>query len=331
MYHNKISLLERLIISMTKHPNVEFRKLVVKVRDIKKKKEIYQSQEMRNIHWKEYTLSKINEFKTELDFIRESVNEIDFIEEQNIGRPSTNLRYLVKAVLVCELFGCPERQAQGLLEIIGAYVGIHNLVDDRKIGRAYDNPKVAIILQKIFDKYKNSDGILGGDGTGLERSRKDNYESTKKKKAGQYMTSIIDSREIVQAFDISGTQECQIMFSLIKKVRGRILTLDAGFNCRDLTWEIANKGMEPIIFPKKSNNMNGDVFWQKMYHEFYYDIVGWLIKYHQRSHTESFHSSFKRVFGILTKLKLNAKFVQVCARIILHNHKRISYFNLVGN
>lgn len=315
---------------MIKYPNVEFRKLVVKVRDLKKKKKLYPPRENRKINWKEYNFSKINEFKNELDFIRESVNEINFIEEQNIGRPSTNLRYLVKAVLVCELFGCPERQAQGLLEIIGSYVGIYDIVDDRNIGRAYDNPKVAIILQKIFDKYKDSDGILGGDGTGLERSRKDNYESTKKKKAGQYMTSIVDSREIVQAFDISGTQECQIMFSLIKKVRGKILTLDAGFNCRDLTWAIANKGMEPIIFPKKSNNMNGDVYWQKMYHEFYYDIVGWLIKYHQRSHTESFHSSFKRIFGIVTKLKLNAKFVQICARIILHNHKRLSYFNLVG-
>ncbi|MBU3923903.1 MAG: hypothetical protein KJ592_03225 [Nanoarchaeota archaeon] len=314
---------------MVKHPNVEFRKLVVKIRDPKKKKEIYPPQEIRKIHWKEYNISKINEFKNELDFIRESVNEIDFIEEENTGRPSTNLRYLVKAVLVCELFGVPERQAQGLLEIIGGYIGIHDSVDDRKIGRAYDNPKVAIILQKIFEKYKDSDGILGGDGTGLERSRKENYESTKKKNAGRYMTSIVDSREIVQAFDISGTQECQIMFSLIENVKGKSLTLDAGFNCRDLTWKIANKGMKPIIFPKKNNNINGDVFWQKMYYSFYNDVVSWLIEYHQRNHTESFHSSFKRVFGIVTKLKLNAKFVQVCARIVLHNHKRLSYFNLV--
>jgi len=145
------------------------------------------------------------------------------------------------------------------------------------------------------------------------------------------MTSIVDSREIVQAFDISGTQECQIMFSLIEKVQGKILTLDAGFNCRALVKEISRRGIEPIVFPKKSNNMNGDVFWQKMYSEFYYDIVGWLVNYHQRSHTESFHSSFKRTFGIITKLKLNAKFVQVCARIIIHNFRRINYFNLVGN
>lgn len=329
IYRHK-TLVSDSIYSLVKHPNVEFRKLVVKVRNLKKKKELYPAQENRKIHWKEYTFSKINEFKNELDFIRESVNEIDFVERSRAGRPSTNLRYLVKAVLICELFGCPERQAQGLIEIIGGYVGIYDSVDDRKIGRAYDNPKVAMILQRIFDKYKNSNGILGGDGTGLERSRKDNYESCKKKKAGQYMTSIVDSREVVQAFDISGTQECQIMFSLIDNVKGKSLALDAGFNCRDLTSAIANKGMEPIIFPKKSNKMNGDVFWQRMYYSFYNDVVGWLVKYHQRSHTESFHSSFKRTFGIVTKLKLNAKFVQVCARIVLHNHKRISYFGLIG-
>ena len=136
---------------MPKHPNVQFRKLVVKVRNLKRKKEIYPLQEMRKIHWKEYTLSKINEFKTELDFIRRAVNEIGFIEEKNVGRPSIDLRYLVKAILACELFNCPERQAQGLLEVIGKYVGIYDVLDDRVIGKAYDNPKVAILLQKIFD------------------------------------------------------------------------------------------------------------------------------------------------------------------------------------
>ena len=145
------------------------------------------------------------------------------------------------------------------------------------------------------------------------------------------MTSIIDSREIVQAFDISGTQECQIMHELIKNVDGDSLRLDAGFNDRKLVWEISQLGMIPYIFPKCNNNINGDVYWQKMYLTFYYDIINWLIEYHQRSHTESFHSSFKRTFGIITKLKLCSKFSQVCARIIIHNSRKQRYFNLVEN
>ena len=220
----------------------------------------------------------------------------------------------------------PERQAQGWLKIINPFSGISESLDDRVIGKAYENPKVIEILKKIFDKNKSSNGILGGDGTGLERSRKDNYESTKKKKAGQYLTSIVDSREIVQAFDISGIQECQIMHELIKNVEGKILCLDAGFNDRKLVWEISQLKMEAHIFPKKNNNINGDIYWRKMYLEFYYNTINWLIKYHQRSHTESFHSSFKRTFGIVTKLKFCSKFSQVCARIIIHNHRRLNYF-----
>ena len=312
---------------MAKHPNQLFRRLVVEVRNIKKKKEIYPEQKHREINWNKYTLSKINDLKSILLFIRKSVNEV-FIDEDfyKIGRPSINPKNLVKAILFCEAIGLPERQAQGWLEIISPFLGIYEKLDDRVIGKAYENPEVIKILKKVFEENKSSNGILGGDGTGLERSRKDNYESTKKKKAGQYMTSIIDSREIVQAFDISGVQECQIMHELIKTIEGKVLTLDAGFNDRKLVSEISLLGMKPYIFPKKNNKINGDIYWQKMYLEFYHNTINWLIEYHQRSHTESFHSSFKRTFGIVTKLKFCSKFSQVCARIIIHNYRRLNYF-----
>lgn len=312
---------------MTKHPNVEFRRLVVEMRNPKKKKKIYPKQKHRKINWHEYTLSKINDIKSILLFIKKSVNDV-FVDEDfyKVGRPSINLKSLTKAILFCEAIGLPERQAQGWLEIISPFMGIYEKLDDRVIGKAYENPEVIRILKKIFEKTKSSDGILGGDGTGLERSRKENYETTKKKKAGQYMTSIVDSREIVQAFDISGTQECQIMHELIKNVEGKILCLDAGFNDRKLVSEISQLGMTARIFPKKNNKINGDVYWQKMYLNFYHDTINWLIDYHQRSHTESFHSAFKRTFGIITKLKFCSKFTQICARIIIHNHRRLSYF-----
>jgi len=311
---------------MTKHPNIQFRKLVKDVRNLKKKKEVYEPQENRKIIWSKYNLSKINDLKEISIFIREAVNEIRIKEVPKIGRPSVNPKHLAKAILFCEAVGLPERQAQGYLELLGPFLGIHEKIDDRVIGKAYSNPEVANILNQVFEKNKTSDRVLGGDGTGLERSRKDNYESTKKKKAGQYMTSIVDSREIVQAFDISGTQECRIMHELIKRVRGDSLRLDAGFNDRKLTQEIFDLGMTPYIFPKCSNNINGGFAWREMYLKFYYETVDWLIEYHQRSHTESFHSSFKRTFGIVTKLNFSAKFVQICARIIIHNQRRIIYF-----
>ena len=117
------------------------------------------------------------------------------------------------------------------------------------------------------------------------------------------------------------------MHKLIQEVEGDSLRLDAGFNDKNLTSEIALRGMKPYIYPKKNNNINGNDSWREMCLSFYHDLVDWLIEYHQRSHTESFHSAFKRKFGIITKLRFNCKFVQVCARIILHNFSRLSYFN----
>jgi transposase len=317
---------------MTKYPNQLFQRLVVDIRNPKKKKEIYPEQKQREINWHEYNLSKINDLKSILLFIRKSVNNI-FIDEDfhKIGRPSIDPKNLAKAILFCESVSLPERQAQGWLEIISPFLGIYEKIDDRVIGKAYENPEVIRIIKKVFENNKSSDETLGGDGTGLERSRKDNYESTKNKKTGQYMTSIVDSREIVQAFDISGVHECQIMHELIKNVKGKVLTLDAGFNDRNLVSEISKLGMRAYIFPKKNNKINGDVYWQKMYLGFYNNTIDWLIIYHQRNHTESFHSSFKRSFGILTKLKFCSKFTQVCARIIIHNHRRLSYFEKLNN
>jgi transposase len=313
---------------MTKHPNQEFRKLIV---DVRNKSFVYPKQEHRRTHWQNYNLSKINDIQSILIFIRKSVDSIFIDEDFNkVGRPSINPKYLAKAILFCEAVGIPERQAQGWLEIIGLFLGIPKRLDDRVIGKAYDNPEVIRILKEVFEKTRSSNGILGGDGTGLERSRKENYESTKNKREGQYMTSIVDSREIVQAFDISGIQECKIMHKLIQNIEGKSLTLDAGFNDRKLVSEISRLDMKPYIFPKKNNNINGDIYWQKMYLDFYYDTINWLKNYHQRSHTESFHSSFKRTFGIITKLKFCSKFTQVCARIIIHNFRRINYFEMFG-
>ncbi len=235
-----------------------------------------------------------------LAFIRDAVNQCSPPKEGRVGKPLTDSRVLAKAVLTCELLGLPERQAQGWLEILGPFLGVYEPLDDWVIGEAYARPEVAVILYQIFIAYQNADGILAGDGTGIERSRKQNYASTKSKE-GTYMTSIIDSREIVQAFDISGVYECVIMHELIKQVKGDSLRLDAGFNDRDLVAEIEELFMTPYVYPKKSNDLNGSLAWKCMYLEFFLDVYAWLKEYHQRSHCESFHSSFKRVFGIVRR------------------------------
>ena len=166
------------------------------------------------------------------------------------------------------MLNLPERQAQGWIRILASKVGIDSDLDDRTIGRAYSKMEVLEILKEIFEKRKTSDGFLMGDGTGLETTRKQNYESEKKKNEN-YLVSIVDSREIVQAFEMN-ISECPTMHKLIEKVHGETLCLDAGFIDRELTRKIAELGIKPFIFPKKNIDLNGSIYWKTMFLDLFY-------------------------------------------------------------
>jgi len=310
-----------------KLPNEEFRKLVKSTRDPKLKKEIYESQEQREIDWHAYTISQIKQVKETLIFIRDMINSS---YSPKVRSNATNPKLLAKVVLLSEFLQSAERQSEGWTEVLGPFIGIYEKIDDWVIGDAYSRPEVALILYEIFLAMRESDKILSGDGTGLEKTRKQNYCSQKKNYGGWYMTSIVDSREIVQAFDLTGRGEREVMGELIKIVSGDSIRLDAGFNSRELTEAIEKLLMTPYIYPKSTNNLNGKDSWKYMYLEFFYDIYAWLKEYHQRSHSESFHSAFKRVYGNITKINPAARFTQVTARIILHNFRRLSYFARVN-
>lgn len=303
-------------------PNAEFRRLVKSTRDPKFKKEIYEAREQREIDWPAYNLSQIKQVKETLNFIKKSVN---LSYASKVRSNATNPRALAKAILLAEFIQSPERESEGWVEILGPYVGVYEKIDDWVLGDAYSRPEVARILYEIFLAIRDSDGILSGDGSGIERTRKQNYESNKK--CGTYMTSIVDSREIVQVFDISGRGECEVMKELVREVSGDSIRLDSGFNDRELVKLIEDLFMTPYVYPKSINVLNGHDSWKNMYLEFFLDIYIWLKEYHQRSHSESFHSSFKRVYGEVRKVNYTARFVQITARIILHNFRRLSYFS----
>ena len=222
---------------MTKLPNKEFRAMVPLLRE----KEFYEPEEERPISWPEYNLSQIEDAYETLKFIKDSVDKAECLNTKGkTGRPLTDPKSLAKAILLCEELGLTERSAQGWLKILSPFLDISEQLDDKTIGDAYDKVEVIYILKQVFDSSKTSDGRLSGDGTGLENSRKQNYDDNKK--YGTYMTSIIDSREVVQTFDISGKQECQAMHELIEQVQGDSLRLDAGFNDRGLVRKIAENG-----------------------------------------------------------------------------------------
>jgi len=306
-------------------PNKDFQALIPSLRE----KGFYECAIARPIDWAAYTQAQIDDVVNALEFIRERVDNAEYLSTPGkVGRPLTDPKLLAKAILLAEFLGAPERPAQGWTRVLGPAVGIHEQIDDRVLGDAYNRPEVLFILKQVFDQNKTSDGRLSGDGTGLETTRKQNYES--KKKAGTYLTSIVDSREIVQAFDATGLHEQQAMHLLVKQVLGDSLRLDAGFNDRKLVFKIDKLGMIPYVFPKCNNVLNGSLAWKNMYMELFLDVMQWLTQYHLRSHSESFHSSFKEVYGAVTKRRLTAITSQITARIILHNRRRLSYFNKIA-
>jgi hypothetical protein len=142
---------------MTNLPNEEFRQLVCLMRE----KDFYEPEEIRPIDWPKYNLAQIKEAKETLNFIRNQVDETEALTlKGKAGKPLTNPKSLVKAILICEALGLTERNAQGWLEILGQFVGIDEHLDDRTIGDAYDKVEVVYLLKQIFEKTKDSDGIL---------------------------------------------------------------------------------------------------------------------------------------------------------------------------
>ena len=302
-------------------PNKEFRKLVPKLRE----KGFYNSKEKRPINWKKYNSAQTEEALELLKRINEIVDSCKIKKISNLGRKGIDEKILAKVILLCETLQLTERQSQSWIALLSSNIKLTSKLDDRTIGRAYNSLEVQYLLKQVFEKTKNSNGILMGDGSGLETSRKQNYENDRK--TNEYFTSIVDSREIVQAFEMD-KNERRAMKKMIEEVKGNSLRLDAGFIDRKLTTKISELGMKPFIFPKKNNKLNGRIAWKLMYFELFLETQEWLKEYHQRSHCESFHSSFKRKNKILLKNNSISRLTQLTARIIIHNLRKLSYYDL---
>jgi len=303
-------------------PNVEFRKLVPKLRE----KGFYKPKSKRIIDWKRYNQSQTEEALILLPKINALVDSCKVKKLSNKGRRGINPKLLGKVILLSEILHFTERQAQSWINVLASNINLTSKLDDRTIGRAYNSLEVQYLLKQVFEKTKYSDGILSGDGSGLETTRKQNYESDKL--TSEYFTSIVDSREIVQAFEMS-RKEKQAMKDMIEEVKGHSLRLDAGFVDRELTRKIAELGIRPLIFPRKNIDINWGLAWKTMYLELLFDTQEWLRDYHQRSHCESFHSSLKRRNKPLLKNNSISRLTQLTARIVIHNLRKLSYYGLL--
>jgi len=302
-------------------PNTKFRKLIPELR----KKGFYECQEKRQTDWKKYNQSQTEEALILLPKINKIVDSCEVKKLSNKGRKGISPKILGKVILLSEILHFTERQSQSWINILASNINLTSKLDDRTVGRAYNSLEIQYLLKQVFEKTKDSDGILSWDGSGLETSRKQNYENDKK--TNEYFTSVIDSREIVQAFEMN-KKEKEAMRKMLAEVKGNSLRLDAGFVDRKLTSMISELGMKPFIFPKKNIDLNGRIAWKTMYLELFFETQEWLKEYHQRSHCESFHSSFKRRNKPIMKNNSISRLIQLTARIIIHNLRKWNYYGL---
>ncbi len=125
---------------MVRYTTKGLQKVVPKMRE----KEFYVSQKQRKIDWPAYTVNQVNDIVDTLRFIRKEVDKVRIPNEtRGVGRPPTDERLLAKAILFVEAFGFPERKAEGWVALLGPHLGIHQRIDDRVLGKAYD--KISII------------------------------------------------------------------------------------------------------------------------------------------------------------------------------------------
>jgi hypothetical protein len=102
-----------------RYPNKKFRKLVEFINEGRedKSKKIYVDRVSRMIA---YNLSQINNIKETITFI-----SVEFDKCKNppgkVGKLLTNPKLLCKAILICELFGLTERDAQGFIDVFGSF------------------------------------------------------------------------------------------------------------------------------------------------------------------------------------------------------------------
>ena len=137
---------------MSTLPNKEFQAMVPLLRE----RDFYQAESQRPISWPEYNLAQIEEASSTLTFIRDVVDEATPLSLQGkVGRPLSDPKDLVKAILACEALGFTERGAQGWMRILGPFLGIQQHLDDRTIGDAYDKIEVVYLLKQIFERTKD--------------------------------------------------------------------------------------------------------------------------------------------------------------------------------
>ena len=291
-------------------------------------------------NWTAYSQARVNELRFVIKLIKENVDSVNLPPKpMQAGQPAKEASDLAKAVLLQQYMQVSERVAIGWIELLSPVLGITSNFEWRSLARAYEREDVRFILERVFEKSTEPvQGIatnFSGDSTGLEESRKDNYEvDAHGKNASSYakLTSFIASDfHVVTSYALTrNSGDCAVFedaFQLTaEKQKPKIVCLDAGFVSRDICNAVASVGALPFIYPKRGLTLKkkGSKAWKDMLVSLVHNPQEWLRVYHERSNVECWHSMLKRRFSRPLQCKtLETQASEVCARITIANFTQL--------
>lgn len=306
------------------------------MRSLKANEFVYQPKPDKPIDWTAYSEAKVDELRFMLKLIRQTVDSVDLPENlAGAGRPAIEAKNLAKAVLLQQYLQVNDRTAAGWLDMLSHKLGIPEDFSWRSLARAYEREDVKYVLERTFEKTTQPvAGIahsFSTDSSGLEESRKQNYENdahTKKASAYLKLTDTISNEfHVVTSYSLSRNRnDCAVFgeaFAFTAQTQDvQRVDLDAGFVSRDICTMVAENGGTPFIYPKTGLTLKkrGSQAWKDMLLSFVRNPHEWLEFYHERSNVECWHSAFKRRFAKPLQCKSDeTKAVEVCARITIEN------------
>ncbi|KXB01523.1 hypothetical protein AKJ44_02455 [candidate division MSBL1 archaeon SCGC-AAA261F17] len=305
----------------------------------------------RSINWSKYDEAQVNELKDMLAFIGDVVDGavlrlgLDEANKVGRGRPPYPAEDLAKGILLQQYFEVSNRVAVGFVDIFKEKLRIERTYSYKTLERAYENPKVLMILREVFrmiqQPIRDKEYSFAPDGTGIPTSLKVNWSRDSVDDGYQYeflkMIPIIGTTyHLISAVEFPDNpaahespyfkpllEETAANYSSIEGVSG-----DAAYLSRDNCDLVASVGGKPRFYPKEgiTLKMRGSLgAWTDMLLDFIDDPQQWLRDYYSRSNAESVFSAFKRKFlAPLRKFLHFRRKAEAFTRVCDYNLRRVS-------
>jgi transposase len=318
----------------------------------------YVPREKTSIDWASYDEAQINEMNEQLLIIRNIIDDAHArlgldCKKCRVGRPPKSAADKAKAILLQQYFMACNRLSSGLTLLFKEKLGLSSKLRPKTIERAYENGDVVSLIKLAFDMTSEPVSTLetkfAVDGSGEPLSIKQNYANDRddeKKHAGykKFIGMCGVRYKLYSAIELTDGEanECPYLEPLLAKTaelyeRIDLVCADAAYLSRKNCNAIRKHGATARIYPKEGITLKkkGSAEWVEMLTTLTETPQEWLEDYHNRSISETTHSTCKRrnPKPLMRRLE-HRRYVEEYTRKCNYNFTRlihIHYLNSIKN